>query len=91
MFNAVTLLTIVLVCFPNFNRYDFNGKKSIVLSTNSWLGNKNYFLGALYLAVGGLFIIVGLLFQIAYWFKPRGFADEMHLSWNRNSGVTSTS
>mmetsp|Transcript_1833 Transcript_1833/g.4202 ORF Transcript_1833/g.4202 Transcript_1833/m.4202 type:complete len:448 (-) Transcript_1833:187-1530(-) len=74
-----------------FNTYDFNGKKSIVLSTNSWLGNKNYFLGALYLAVGGLFIIVGLLFQIAYWFKPRGFADEMHLSWNRNSGVTSTS
>jgi len=68
-----------------YNTYDFGGRKSIVLSTNSWLGNKNYFLGALYLAVGGVFVITGALFQIAYWIKPRGFADDKHLSWNKLS------
>lgn len=66
-----------------YNTYDFNGKKSIILSTNSWLGNKNYFLGILYLAIGGLFFVIGILFQIAYWVKPRGFADDRHLSWNK--------
>jgi len=66
-----------------YNTYDFHGTKSIVLSTNSWLGNKNFFLGAMYIAVGGFFVIVGTLFQVAYWARPRGFGDHKHLSWNK--------
>ena len=68
-----------------FNTYGFGGTKSVVLSTNSWLGNKNYFLGAVYIAMGGIFVVVGVVFQLAYWARPRRFGDHKHLSWNKSS------
>ncbi|CAN7083829.1 unnamed protein product [Brassica oleracea var. botrytis] len=60
-------------------------KKKLVLSTTSWLGGKNYFLGIAYLTVGGFYFFLALAFTIMYLVKPR-LGDPSYLSWNRNPG-----
>lgn len=70
----------------NYNTYSFNGKKMLVLSTTSWLGGKNDFLGIAYLTVGGLCFFLAMLFTIIYLVKPRRLGDPSYLSWNRNPG-----
>ncbi|TKY49449.1 ALA-interacting subunit 3 [Spatholobus suberectus] len=70
----------------NYNTYSFNGKKKLVLSTTSWLGGKNDFLGIAYLTVGGLCFVLALAFTIVYFVKPRQLGDPSYLSWNRNPG-----
>ncbi|KAL9409975.1 hypothetical protein AB3S75_048238 [Citrus x aurantiifolia] len=70
----------------NYNTYSFSGKKKLVLSTTSWLGGKNDFLGIAYLTVGGLCFFLALSFTIVYLVKPRRLGDPSYLSWNRNPG-----
>ncbi|GMI90407.1 hypothetical protein like AT1G54320 [Hibiscus trionum] len=70
----------------NYNTYSFNGKKRLVLSTTSWLGGKNDFLGIAYLTVGGLCFFLALSFTVVYLVKPRRLGDPSYLSWNRNPG-----
>uniref|UniRef100_A0A2P2QN48 ALA-interacting subunit n=1 Tax=Rhizophora mucronata TaxID=61149 RepID=A0A2P2QN48_RHIMU len=68
----------------NYNTYSFGGKKKLVLSTTSWIGGKNGFLGRAYLTVGGLSLLFAVGFIIIYVFKPRPLGDPSYLSWNRN-------
>ncbi|CAA2967474.1 ALA-interacting subunit 1-like [Olea europaea subsp. europaea] len=70
----------------NYNTYSFDGKKKLVLSTTSWLGGKNDFLGIAYLVVGGLCFFLAMVFTIIYLVKPRQLGDPSYLSWNRNPG-----
>ncbi|XP_059317637.1 ALA-interacting subunit 1-like [Lycium ferocissimum] len=70
----------------NYNTYSFDGKKKLVLSTTSWIGGKNDFLGIAYLTVGGLCFFLALAFMIVYLVKPRQLGDPTYLSWNRNPG-----
>lgn len=50
----------------NYNVYSFGGKKSLVLSTTSWLGGKNDFMGKIYVVTGALCIFLALVFLILH-------------------------
>ena len=50
---------------------DFGGKKYFVLSTTSWIGGKNYFLGGLYIATGCICLILAAAFFAKYLTTPR--------------------
>ncbi|MFS7984929.1 putative CDC50/LEM3 family protein [Helianthus anomalus] len=78
--------TINVVLENRYNTYSFSGKKKLVLSTSSWLGGKNNFIGIAYLAVGGLCFLLATTFTVIYFVKPRHLGDPSYLSWNRNPG-----
>lgn len=52
---------VTFVIGNRYNTYVFDGSKSIVLATNSWIGGYNPVLPALYLLVGSLMLILGVL------------------------------
>ncbi|KAL5568762.1 hypothetical protein UlMin_025337 [Ulmus minor] len=81
---ANDLINVTLL--NRYNTYSFNGKKKLVLSTTSWLGGKNDFLGIAYLTVGGLCFFLAMAFTVVYLIKPRQLGDPSYLSWNRNPG-----
>ncbi|KAG6382563.1 hypothetical protein SASPL_157763 [Salvia splendens] len=68
----------------NYNTYSFNGKKKLVISTATWIGGKNDFIGKMYMAVGGTSIVLGVIFSLLYVFKPRPLGDPSYLSWNKS-------
>uniref|UniRef100_A0A7N0UWG0 ALA-interacting subunit n=1 Tax=Kalanchoe fedtschenkoi TaxID=63787 RepID=A0A7N0UWG0_KALFE len=70
----------------NYNTYSFGGKKKLVLSTTSWIGGKNNFLGVAYLTIGGLCMFMAVSFILMYLIKPRPLGDPSFLSWNANPG-----
>jgi hypothetical protein len=55
----------------NYNTYSFNGKKKLVLSTTSWIGGRNDFLGIAYLTVGMICLALAMGFTAVYFIKPR--------------------
>lgn len=65
----------------NYNTYGFGGEKSIILSTTSWLGGQDEFLGVLQITVGSACLFVGLVYFILHIQFPRSFGDERFLSW----------
>ncbi|KAI3712729.1 hypothetical protein L1987_71294 [Smallanthus sonchifolius] len=77
--------TITVVLENNYNTYSFGGQKKLVLSTTSWIGGKNDFLGIAYLTVGGICLFMALNFILLYVFKPRPLGDPSYLSWNRKT------
>lgn len=63
----------------------FKGTKTIVLSTTSWLGGKNPFLGYAYFTVGGICIALAVLFFIKNVFCPRKLGDPTHMQFERKN------
>ena len=49
----------------------YKGTKSIVISTVSWMGGKNPFLGWAYVAAAALFVLLGTIGLIRHLVKPR--------------------
>ena len=62
---------IKIVIENNYNTYEFGGKKRLILSTATWIGGKNPFLGMAYLFVGGVSLICAIAFILLYVIKPR--------------------
>jgi hypothetical protein len=74
----------------HYNAYSFGGSKKLVLSTASWIGGRNDFLGISYIVVGCATILMGLVFLYVHWKNPRPLGDRSYLSWVRKSAATST-
>jgi hypothetical protein len=62
---------ITVVIQNNYNTYSFGGTKALVLSTASWIGGKNNFIGIAYVAVGGICLFLAMGFVVLYVIKPR--------------------
>jgi len=59
----------------------FSGEKAIVLSTTSWIGGKNDFLGAAYIVVGSICWFLALVFYIKHRCSPRELGDMKYFNW----------
>ena len=75
--------TLQVAVLNNWNSYGFGGKKRIVLSTSTWLGGRNHFLGVAYLVVGGVCLLLAAVFALLVALKGRRLADPKYYSWNR--------
>lgn len=62
---------ITVVIQNNYNTYSFGGTKALVLSTTSWIGGRNNFIGVAYVAIGGICLFLAMGFVILYVIKPR--------------------
>ncbi|GJV20941.1 putative ALA-interacting subunit 2 isoform X1 [Tanacetum coccineum] len=62
---------IVVKVMNNYNTYSFGGTKMLVLSTSSWLGGRNSFLGVAYIFVGASSILIALIFLLLHVKNPR--------------------
>ncbi|KAG6878775.1 hypothetical protein C0993_008074 [Termitomyces sp. T159_Od127] len=67
----------------NFPVLPYKGTKSFVVSTVSWIGGKNPFLGWAYVASAAVFVLLAVLGTIRHLVKPRRLGDMSMLSWNR--------
>ncbi|TCD68223.1 hypothetical protein EIP91_011292, partial [Steccherinum ochraceum] len=72
-----------IVANMNYPVRSYKGHKAIVISTVSWIGGKNPFLGWAYVAAASLFVAVAILGTIRHMIKPRKLGDMSLLSWNR--------
>jgi hypothetical protein len=68
----------------NFPVSSYSGTKSIVLSTTTWAGGKNNFLGISYLVVGGLTLVFTAVYTIMHLKRPRRLVDLDYLDWGES-------
>ncbi|XP_022715509.1 putative ALA-interacting subunit 2 isoform X3 [Durio zibethinus] len=76
---------VVVHLMNNYNTYGFGGKKKLVLSTSSWLGGKNDFLGLACVFVGSSSVILAIVFMLLHLKSRRPYGDPSYLPWNRKS------
>jgi len=67
----------------NYPVAEFSGKKYVVLSTTTWIGGKNPFLGWAYIVVGIVCFVQGIVFAIKQKISPRKLGDTKYLDWNK--------
>ena len=72
-------------CKCRYNTYRFNGSKRIVLSTASWIGGHNTFLGVAYLTVGGASVCCSVVFFLIQSIFPRALGDASRLSFSKSN------
>jgi hypothetical protein len=67
----------------NYPVLPYKGTKSIVISTVSWIGGKNPFLGWAYVASAAVFVLLAVAGTVRHILMPRRLGDMSLLSWNR--------
>lgn len=67
----------------NYPVESFEGRKHIVLSTTTWIGGKNPFLGYAYIVVGAICLLQGIVFFVKHKVAPRKLGDTKYLEWNK--------
>jgi len=72
-----------IVIGMNYPVRSYSGTKSIVISTVSWIGGKNPFLGWAYVAAAALFVALSIAGFLRHLMKPRRLGDMSLLSWNQ--------
>lgn len=79
---------VVTVTVTNrWNAYAFGGQKAVVLATTGWLGGRNPFLGAAYLAVGGASLLLGAVYLGLKLAFPRKFGDPALIAAHQAAGM----
>jgi hypothetical protein len=66
---------VTIHLFNNYNTYSFGGAKKIVLSTSSWLGGRNNFLGLACVFVGSSSVIIAFIFMLLHVKTPRSYGE----------------
>jgi len=66
----------------------FDGEKAIVISTTSWLGGKNMFLGYAYIVIGTICGFLSICFGLKHYFKPRKLGDMKYFNWRKPTPLT---
>lgn len=72
--------TYVLEVHDRFPVAGFKGGKHFVLSTTSWIGGKNSFLGYAYVVVGAICVALALAFLAKQLISPRKMGDPRYLN-----------
>ncbi|KAI6192188.1 hypothetical protein M3Y97_00309900 [Aphelenchoides bicaudatus] len=60
----------------------FNGKKSFIISTTTWSGGHNNFLGIAYIVIGSICILLGFIFTVIHIKFGHSFAEMAEISIN---------
>ncbi|KAG0017440.1 hypothetical protein BGZ80_008282 [Entomortierella chlamydospora] len=71
----------------NYNVTAYAGTKHLVISTVSFMGGRNSFMGIAYVVVGSICVVLGLLFTARHLYKPRRLGDQAYLSWNQTAAA----
>ena len=63
----------------------FSGQKTVVLTTVSWIGGRNFFLGYAYLVVGIVCIVLAMTFFIKWRISPRDLGTASYVTYNKDA------
>jgi len=64
--------------------HPFNGHKYVILTTSSWIGGKNDFLGYAYMIVGAISLLLAIGFFAKHKISPRKLGDTQYLIWSKD-------
>ncbi|KAJ7104883.1 transcription regulator [Mycena epipterygia] len=80
--DKMTAGTYQIIVGLNYPVLQYNGTKSIVISTVSWIGGKNAVLGWAYVGAAAVFVLLAIAGFARHLVKPRRLGDMSLLSWN---------
>lgn len=63
----------------------FGGTKTVVLSTGSWVGGRNFFLGYAYIVVGIVCVVLAICFFIKHRLSPRDLGNAPYVAWQSDA------